>query len=80
MCIRDSGTTVNSVKVSSTLLSDSDIISLGHHRLKVVNVPAGDAAMLPKTSLADTARMKSLDQMRRRSPTPLRVVPNARKA
>ena len=74
------GTTVNSVRVKTTLLYDSDIISLGNHRLKVMNVPAGDVALAGKTRVADTTRMQSLEQMRRRRRAQLSAVPSGRKA
>jgi len=69
------GTTVNSVRVKSTLLLDNDVISLGHHRLKVMNVPAPDQAAARATA-ADTRRMKNLDEMRRKRKAQLRAVPS----
>jgi len=69
------GTTVNSVRVKSTLLLDNDIISLGDHRLKVRNAPAVDAGMAGRTTVADTARMKTLDDLRRKRRALLRAVP-----
>jgi len=69
------GTTVNSVRVKSTLLLDDDIISLGDHRLKVKNAPAVDAGMAGRTTVADTARMKTLDDLRRKRRALLRAVP-----
>ncbi len=74
------GTTVNSVRVKTTLLCDNDIISLGNHRLKVVNVPAGEAALAGKTEVADTTRMQSLEEMRKRRRLRLRAVPTGKKA
>jgi type II secretory pathway predicted ATPase ExeA len=74
------GTTVNSVKVSTTLLRDNDIISLGSHRLKVVNAPAGDAALAARTSIADTARMRTLELARSKRKAWLRAVPASKKA
>jgi pSer/pThr/pTyr-binding forkhead associated (FHA) protein len=70
------GTTVNSVRVKSTLLLDNDVISLGHHRLKVMNVPAPDQAAAGRATAADTRRMKNLDEMRRRRTAQLRAVPS----
>jgi pSer/pThr/pTyr-binding forkhead associated (FHA) protein len=69
------GTTVNSVRVKTTLLLDNDIISLGHHRLKVMNVPAPDQAASSVTA-ADTRRMKNLDEMRRKRKAQLKAVPS----
>ena len=70
------GTTVNSVKVKSTLLLDNDVISLGHHRLKVMNVPVPDQAAAGRTTAADTRRMKNLDEMRRKRRAQLKAVPS----
>ena len=74
------GTTVNSVRVKTTLLCENDIITLGNHRLKVANVPAGNAALAGKTTVADTTRMQSLEQMRKRRRAQLRAVPTGKKA
>jgi type II secretory pathway predicted ATPase ExeA/pSer/pThr/pTyr-binding forkhead associated (FHA) protein len=74
------GTTVNSMRVKTTLLYDNDIISLGNHRLKVSNVPAGNTALAGKTTVADTTRMQSLDQMRKRRRAQLKAVPSGKKA
>jgi type II secretory pathway predicted ATPase ExeA len=70
------GTTVNSVRVRSTLLLNDDIISLGHHRLKVVNAPALDQRMAGRTAAADTRRMKNLDEMRCKRRAQLKAVPS----
>ena len=69
------GTTVNSVRVKSKLLFDNDVISLGHHRLKVMNVPAPNPAAASRTAAADTRRMKNLDEMRRKRQAQLKAVP-----
>ena len=70
------GTMVNSVKVKSTLLMNDDVISLGHHRLKVMNVPAPDQVAAGRATAADTRRMKNLDEMRRKRKAQLRAVPS----
>ncbi len=70
------GTTVNSVRVKSTLLLDNDIISLGHHRLKVKNVPLADQVTAGRAIAADTRRMKNLDEMRRKRKAQLKAVPS----
>jgi type II secretory pathway predicted ATPase ExeA len=70
------GTTVNSVKVKSTLLLDNDVISLGHHRLKVMNVPVPDQGAAGRATAADTRRMKNLDEMRRKRKAQLKAVPS----
>jgi type II secretory pathway predicted ATPase ExeA len=72
------GTTVNSVKVKSTLLLDNDVISLGHHRLKVMNVPVPDQAAAGRATAADTRRMKNLDEMRRKRKAQLKALPGRR--
>ena len=58
------GTTVNSVKVSSTVLKDDDIISISNHRIKVENAPAMSAEMMERLRAPDTVRMKSLADLR----------------
>jgi type II secretory pathway predicted ATPase ExeA len=68
------GTTVNSVRVKSTLLLDDDIISIGHHRLKVSGVPAEDAGTARRATMADTRRMKNLDKLRSKRKAQLKVV------
>ena len=59
------GTTVNSVKVKKTILKDGDIISLGHHRLKVENAPPISAEMQEILKSPDTLKMKNLIDIRR---------------
>jgi type II secretory pathway predicted ATPase ExeA len=59
------GTTVNSIEVPRTVLRNNDIISLGRHRLKIVNVPALSADMEEKVRASDTIVMKNLDDVRR---------------
>lgn len=59
------GTTVNSVKTRKTLLRDDDVISLGHHRLKVENAPPISAEMEELLKAPDTIKMKNLLDLRR---------------
>jgi len=59
------GTTVNSVKVSKTLLKSDDVISLGNHRLKIENAPAISEEMQDILKSPDTLKMKNLIDMRR---------------
>ena len=59
------GTTVNSVTVRSTILKTNDIISLGNHRLKVLNAPAISPEMKKLLENPDTIKMKSLVESRR---------------
>jgi hypothetical protein len=58
------------------LLLDNDVISLGHHRLKVMNVPAPDQVAAGSITAADTRRMKNLDEMRRKRKAQLKAVPS----
>lgn len=59
------GTLVNSVETKKAVLRDSDIISLGRHRLKVENLPAISKDMAEKIRRADTLTLKNLDDLRR---------------
>ncbi len=58
------GTMVNSRRVSNHVLVDSDIISVGNHRLKFSDPHARKRAESEGAELADTAIMKSLGDMR----------------
>jgi type II secretory pathway predicted ATPase ExeA len=59
------GTTVNSVKVKKTILKNDDVISLGHHRLKVENAPPISDEMEELLKAPDTIKMKNLIDLRR---------------
>ncbi len=59
------GITVNSVRVSSTILRSNDVISLGSYRLKIENAPPVSAEIAKLLNSPDTVRMKSLEDMRR---------------
>lgn len=59
------GTTVNSKITMKSLLRNDDIISLGHYRLKVENVPAIDSEMDERIKGTDTITMQNLEDMRR---------------
>jgi len=59
------GTTVNSVRVKSTILKENDIISIGHHRLKVENAPAISDDIANRLHEPDTVKMRNLAEMRR---------------
>ncbi len=59
------GTTVNSVRVGSTILKDNDIVSLGNHRLKVENAPPISDEIAELLKSPDTVKMKNLIDMRR---------------
>ena len=59
------GTTVNSVKTTKTILRDDDVISLGHHRLKVENAPIIGEDVEELLKSPDTLKMKNLVDLRR---------------
>ncbi len=58
------GTMVNSRRVSNHVLVDSDIVSVGNHRIKFSDPHAVKRGDSEGAELADTAIMKSLDDMR----------------
>ena len=59
------GTFVNSKRVSNHVLIDNDVITLGHHRIKFSDPDATKRDTLEGVEFADTAIMKTLDDMRR---------------
>lgn len=59
------GTLVNSVRVKSRVLRDSDIISMGNHRIKLIYAKAGTRTDFEDPDLADTATMKNIVEARR---------------
>lgn len=59
------GTTVNSAKTGKMILRDGDVISLGHHRLKVENAPPISKEMEELLKAPDTIKMKNLVDLRR---------------
>jgi len=68
------GTTVNSVTLKKTILRDDDIISLGNHRIKVVNAPAISDAMEQLLKSPDTLEMKNLLDVRHQQARRLAMV------
>ena len=58
------GTYVNSRRVSNHILIDNDIISVGEHRIKFCDPQATQRGELDKKDFADTAIMKTLEDMR----------------
>ncbi len=58
------GSFVNSKRVSNHVLIDGDILSIGHHRLKYVDPYATSREAAEDVNIADTAVMKTLDDMR----------------
>ena len=59
------GTTVNSLEKRKTLLRENDIISLGHHRLKVLDAPPLTAEMSDKIRAADTLTLRNIEDIRK---------------
>jgi general secretion pathway protein A len=59
------GTFVNSRRVSNHVLVHDDVITLGHHRIKFSDPHATKRGTLEGDQFADTAIMKTLDDMRR---------------
>jgi type II secretory pathway predicted ATPase ExeA len=59
------GTTVNSAVVEKTILRNNDIISLGHFRLKIENLPATTSEMDEHIKASDTLTMEHLVDIRR---------------
>ncbi|MEM8815677.1 MAG: FHA domain-containing protein [Pseudomonadota bacterium] len=59
------GTLVNSKRVSNHVLMHNDIVSLGHHRLKFHDPHATSRVTLDGAEFADTAIMKTLEDMRK---------------
>ncbi|MEM1176440.1 MAG: FHA domain-containing protein [Pseudomonadota bacterium] len=58
------GTYVNSRRVSNQVLIDGDIVSVGHFRIKFCDPVAASRAAQPEMEIADTAIMKTLEDMR----------------
>lgn len=59
------GTFVNSRRVSNQVLVHDDVITIGHHRIKFIDPDATKRGSLEGDEFADTAIMKSLDDMRK---------------
>ena len=59
------GTFVNSKRVSNHVLIHDDVISLGNHRIKFVDPHATKRGSLEGMEFADTAIMKTLEDMRK---------------
>ena len=67
-------TMVNSVRITTTILKSDDIVSLGDHRVKVVNAPAISDEMASLIGSSDTIKMKNLMDVRRRREQRLKLV------
>ena len=59
------GTLVNSRRVSNHVLAHEDVISIGNHRIKFYDPHATSRGTLDGVEFADTAIMKTLDDMRK---------------
>ncbi len=74
------GTFVNSVRVKSTILKDNDIISLGNHRIKVLDAPAMNDDVAELLKLHDTVNMTNLIDIRRlKAERSIRAVPQGKR-
>ena len=74
------GTIVNSKQVKSTILKDNDIISLGNHRVKVLDVPEMNEEVEKLLKSTDTVNMTNLINMRRlKAERCVRAVPTGKK-
>lgn len=58
------GTFVNSKRVTTSVLRHDDIISLGNHRIKVIDSSSRGRTDLDAFDIADTAAMKNIADMR----------------
>ncbi|MCH7898905.1 MAG: FHA domain-containing protein [Proteobacteria bacterium] len=58
------GTFVNSRRVSNHVLIDDDVITVGHHSIKFCDPHAKQRGTLDGAEFADTAIMKTLEEMR----------------
>lgn len=56
------GTFVNSRQITQKVLLDSDIVSIGNHRIKVIMPGARATEDLPEINIADTAKMRRLGE------------------
>jgi len=68
------GVTVNSVKTQCSILKENDIITIGHHRLKIENAPEWSEEMRQLVENKDTLRMKNIVDVKRLQETQRRLV------
>ncbi len=59
------GTFVNSRRVSSKVLRDSDIIMIGDHRIKLIYASCNESLNIDDLDIIDTATMKTIEDARR---------------
>jgi len=68
------GLTVNSVKLRSAVLEDDDIISIGHHRLKVRDAPELSEEMRQMVETKDTLKMMNVADVQRLKETQRKLI------
>ena len=68
------GVMVNSVKTKCAVLKENDIITIGHHRLKIENAPELSEAMQQLVLNKDTLKMKNIVDVQRLRETQRRLV------
>jgi pSer/pThr/pTyr-binding forkhead associated (FHA) protein len=68
------GLTVNSVKSTCSLLQEDDIVTIGHHTLKVQDAPELSDAMRQLVGSNDTLKMKQIIDVKRLEETQRRLV------
>jgi len=68
------GVTVNSMKTKCAVLKESDIITIGHHRMKVENAPLLSEEMRRMLESKDTLKMRNIVDVKRLQETQRRLV------
>ena len=68
------GLAVNSVKLQSAVLEENDVISIGHHRLKVENAPELSEEMRRMVETKDTLKMMNIADVKRLKETQRRLI------
>jgi len=68
------GVTVNSVETKCAVLKENDIITIGHHRLKIENAPELSEEMQQLVQNKDTLKMRNIVDVQRLRETQRRLV------
>jgi len=68
------GVTVNSVETKCAVLKENDIITIGHHRLKIENAPKLSEEMQQLVQNKDTLKMRNIVDVQRLRETQRRLV------
>ena len=68
------GVTVNSVQTKCAVLKENDIITIGHHRLKIENAPKLSEEMQQLVLNKDTLKMRNIVDVQRLRETQRRLV------